>query len=406
MLKKEYTFTYKNISERKRKNLAILNYIRRKGPLSRTDISKETGINIVSVSNYVTNYVRKGLVLEWGLDTSSGGRRPELIKLNLENAYVAGIDVGPENLTAVITDLALRLKAKVILPRPKGSMEDVFAGTLNVLEKLFKESKIPLSSIKIVGMGISGIVDIHSGTIHDTDPIRGRTRSNFYNLARIIEEKFKIPTLIANDATCAAFGEANLSPKTDISEMLYIYSDVGCGIIINGDIYCGASGSAGEMQLLLNKKETNTPDPHIAPYGIRGVDLGITKKARELSDKKEGALILKLAGNQKEQITMETVFAASEKQDTAAREILVDAAYWLGIKVAYLVNVFNPQVVAIGGGLEKAGSVFMEALTDCVRIYAYEESFNAARIMPSFLEKDAVSLGVASLGVRELFINA
>ena len=74
MPKKEYTFTYKDISERKRKNLAILNYIRRKGPLSRTDVSKETGINIVSVSNYVTNYIKKDLVLEWGLDTSSGGR--------------------------------------------------------------------------------------------------------------------------------------------------------------------------------------------------------------------------------------------------------------------------------------------------------------------------------------------
>jgi len=384
----------------------MLNYIRRKGPLSRTDISKETGINIVSVSNYVTNYIKKGLVLEWGLDTSSGGRRPELIKLNLENAYVAGIDVGPENLVAVIADLGLKLKAKVVLPRPKGSMEEVLGGTVVALEKLFKEFKAPPSSIKVIGMGVSGIVDIYSGTIHDTDPARGRTRSNFYTLAHLVEEKFKIPTLIANDATCAAFGEVNLSPKTDISEMLYIYSDVGCGIIINGDIYCGTSGSAGEIQLLLNEKKIVTPEVHVAPYGIRGVDLSIAEKARALADKKEGGLILELAGNKKEQITMEIVFAAAEKQDKAAREILIDAAHWLGIKVAYLVNVFNPQVVAIGGGMEKAGSAFMEALTDCVKVYAYEESFNAAQIMPSFLGKDAVSLGAASLGVRELFINA
>jgi len=406
MLKKEYTFTYKDISERKRKNLAILNYIRRKAPLSRTDISKETGINIVSVSNYVTNYIKKGLVLEWGLDTSSGGRRPELVKLDMENAYVAGIDVGPENLIAVITDLGLRLKEKVVLPRPKGSMEEVLGGILIALEKLFEKFKSPASKVKVIGIGVSGIVDIYSGTIHDTDPLRGRTRSNFYNLARAIEEKFKIPTLIANDATCAAFGEVNLSPKTDISEMLYIYSDVGCGIIINNDIYCGTSGSAGEMQLLLNEKNTVNPEMHVAPYGIRGVDLGIVKKARGLADKKEGVMILELAGNKKEQITMEIVFAASEKQDKMAGKILIDAAHWLGIKVAYLVNVFNPQVVAVGGGLEKAGNVFMEALKDCVKVYAYEESFNAVRIMPSFLGKDAVSIGAASLGVRELFINA
>ena len=406
MEKKEYTFTYKGFSDRKRKNLAILNYIRRKGPLSRTDISKETGINIVSVSNYVTNYIRKGLVLEWGLDTSTGGRRPELVKLNLESAYVAGIDVGPENLIVIIADLGLKTKAKVVLARPQGNMEQVFNGTIGALEKLLKESKVPVANIKLIGVGVSGILDIYSGMIHDTDPTRGRTRTNFYTLAHNIEEKFNIPTLIGNDATCAAFGELSLSPKSDISEMLYIYSDVGCGIIINADIYCGASGSAGEIQLLLDNKKIITPESKAASYGIRGVDLGIVHKAKELVDKGKAARILELAGNKKEQIKKETVFDAAQKGDEIAREILTDAAHWLGIKVAYLVNVFNPQVIAIGGGMEGAGSVFMEALTDCVKRYTYEESFNAVKIMPSFLRKDAVSLGAASLAVRELFINA
>jgi len=236
MMKREHTFTYKDFSDKKRKNLAILDYIRRKGPISRTDISKETGINIVSISNYTMNYIKKGLVLDWGLDTSSGGRRPELVKLNLESAYVAGIDVGPENLTGVITDLGLKVKAKVILPRPKGSMEEVLNATILLLEKLFGEFKTKPENIKLIGMGVSGIVDISSGTIHDTDPTRGRTKSDFYTLARLVEKKFNITTLVGNDATCAAFGEISLSPSSDISEMLYIYSDVGCGIVINGDI--------------------------------------------------------------------------------------------------------------------------------------------------------------------------
>ena len=62
--------------------------------------------------------------------------------------------------------------------------------------------------------------------------------------------------------------------------------------------------------------------------------------------------------------------------------------------------------MVIGGGIEGAGSIFMEALTNCVKMYSYEESFNAVKIMPSFLKEDAVALGAASLGVRELFINA
>ncbi len=114
MRRKDYTFTYtyKDVSDRKKKNLAILECIRKKGPVSRTDISKETGINIVSVSNYTIGYVKNGLVLECGLDISTGGRRPELLKLNLENAYVIGIDIGPEKIVAVITDIALETKSR------------------------------------------------------------------------------------------------------------------------------------------------------------------------------------------------------------------------------------------------------------------------------------------------------
>ena len=404
--KKEYTFTYKDFSDRKRKNLSILDYIRRKSPVSRTDISKESGINIVSVSNYVTSYVKKRLVLECGLDISTGGRRPELVKLNLENAYVIGIDIGPDNLTAVITDLGLKVKAKVKLPRPKGSMDEVFNSTMGALEDLFKKSKTQLKNIKLIGIGASGVLDIYSGTIHDTDPTRGRTRTNYYTLARFIEDKFNIPTLVGNDATCAAFGELSLSPRSDISEMLYIYSDVGCGIIINGDIYCGASGSAGEIQLLIDERGKAARSIEVAPYGIRGVDLGIADKAKDLVGKGEKTNILELAGGKKENITKDSIFEAAKKGDKLAKELLVDAAYWLGIKVAYLVNIFNPQMVVIGGGMEDAGNAFLEAITNCVKMYAYEETFNAVKIMPSFLKKDAVALGAASLGVRELFINA
>ncbi|GAF88011.1 unnamed protein product, partial [marine sediment metagenome] len=191
-VKKEHTFTYKDISDRKRKNLAILDCVRRKGPLSRTDISRETGINIVSVSNYVMNYIKKGLVLEWGLDTSTGGRRPELIKLNLESAYVAGLDIGSEKLIAVIADLGLKIKSKVVAPRPEGSMDKVMEAATAVLEKTIKEFKRPISDIKLIGVGASGIVDIYSGTIRDTNPTRGMTKTNLFNLARLLENKFNV----------------------------------------------------------------------------------------------------------------------------------------------------------------------------------------------------------------------
>lgn len=407
-IRKEYTFTYRDISDRKRKNLVIFNNIRRHGEISRTDISKETDINIVSVSNYVTSYLKKNLVLECGRDISTGGRRPELVRLNLENVYVAGIDIGPERLVAVITDLSLKVKAKIVENRPKGNMDKVIESAINILEKLFKQFGAPLSNIKLVGMGVSGVVDIHSGPARDTDPARGKTQESILSLIKILKDKFDITALVGNDATCAAFGELSLNLDTNISEMLYIYSDIGCGIIINRDIYCGASGKAGEIQLLANNhtKGSKAHAEEIASYGVRGVDLGVVQKAKDLINKNEDSKILKAAGGKKDAITRGIIFEASKANDKLAIELLIDAAYWLGIKIAYLINIFNPQLVLIGGGMEVAGSVFMEALNKCAKMYSYEETFDAVKIMPSFLGEDAVALGAVSLAARELFIDA
>jgi glucokinase len=351
------------------------------------------------------NYLKKGLVLECGRDTSSGGRRPELLRLNLQNTYIAGLDIGPEKIVAIITDLALKPKVKTVIPRPRADMDKVMESAVDMLEKLFKDFAKPLTDIKLIGIGASGIVDIGSGTLHDTDPSRGRTKTSLFRLVRLMEEKFKITSLFGNDATCAAFGELSLNPDTDIKDMLYVYSDIGCGIIINRDIYCGTTGGAGEIQLLINNTREKVAPSELASYGVKGIDLGIVTKAKAELGKGEDSIIPEVAGG-REAITKEAIFAAAQKEDKLARALLANAAYWLGIKVAYLINVFNPQAVIIGGGMEKAGSLFMQALTSCVKMYAFEESFGAAKVLPSFLGEEAIAVGAASLGIRELFINA
>ena len=83
-----------SLTERERKNVAILESIKRYGPISRTDISKLTKLNIVTVSNYVNNFIEQGIVIEKGLDISSGGRRPTIVVLNPKSSYVIGLDLG------------------------------------------------------------------------------------------------------------------------------------------------------------------------------------------------------------------------------------------------------------------------------------------------------------------------
>ena len=392
------------LSDRERKNLAILDVIRKSGPVTRTEISKVTKLNIVTVSNYVNNYIDKNLIIERGFDVSTGGRKPTLVELNAKMGNVIGIDVGPVNMVAVITDLTNTVVGKTKRPRPNGPMSEVITSSIEMVYEIMEKSKVDKNKIKGVGLGVSGVIDSIAGTIRDTDPTRGRTTGSYSSVKSLVQKVFNIPTFVGNDATVAAFGEKRLGLEQEIDDMLYVYSDVGCGIIIKGEIYCGAGGSAGEMQLTADNPELPLQDK--APSYLRpwGVDLGITQEARKiLSKEKTDSKIMDLAGDDLDNITPDIIIEAAKGKDKIATEIIENAGANLGIRIAYLVNLFNPEVVVIGGGIEQAGELLLGPVRKSVRSLAFEEPANTVKIVPSRLGDSAVALGAAALVLREIF---
>ena len=118
-VKKGRLFTYHTLSSKEVKNLEILELILKKKIISRTDISKITGINIASVSNYIKGFIEKRLILEKGYGESSGGRRPELIELDLKDNFIIGIEIGKAGFRAVLTKLDLGIVEEACVPAPK-----------------------------------------------------------------------------------------------------------------------------------------------------------------------------------------------------------------------------------------------------------------------------------------------
>jgi len=392
------------LSDRERKNLAILDVIRKSGPVTRTEISKVTKLNIVTVSNYVNNYIDKNLIIERGFDVSTGGRKPTLVELNAKMGNVIGIDIGPVNMVAVITDLTNTVIGKTKRPRPDGPMSEVITSSIEMVYEIMEKSKVDKNKIKGVGLGVSGVIDSIAGTIRDTDPTRGRTTGSYTSVKSLVQKEFNIPTFVGNDATVAAFGEKRLGLEQEIDDMLYVYSDVGCGIIIKGEIYCGAGGSAGEMQLTADNPELplQGKDPaYLRPWGV---DLGITQEAHQiLSKEKVDSKIMDLAGDDLDNITPDIIIEAAKAKDKIAMEIIENAGANLGIRIAYLVNLFNPEVVVIGGGIEQAGELLLGPVRRSVRNLAFEEPANTVKIVPSRLGDSAVALGAAALVLREIF---
>jgi glucokinase len=279
-----------------------------------------------------------------------------------------------------------------------------------IIAETVEKSKVDASLLKNIGIGMSGVVDYYSGTIRDTDPLRGRTRVGFLRFIKAIEDKFNIPVYIGNDASCAAFGEKALNPGADVDNMLYMYSDVGSGLVVHGDVYVGSSGCAGETQLAFenspkDEKLHGKEYMYLRPMGT-GIDLGIVAAAKKVFEKGLATDMLTLAKGDANAVTKETVIEAARKGDKIATELVKEAGRSLGVKTAYLINFFNPAVVVIGGGLERAGDIFMDEVKGTVRRFAFEEPAGVVKMIPSLLGDNAVVLGSAALAAREVFIQA
>lgn len=410
-VRKNRIFESRLLSDHENKNFAILELIRRNGPITRAEISKVTDLNIVTVSNYINTYIDEGLVVEGGMEASSGGRKPTLVKLNESHGYAIGIDLGHmgtegADIIGVVTDLSGKVVVRLEKKRKKDSMDRIIDKSLDVIDELISEKELIRDKIKGVGIGVGGVVDEKLGTVRDST--KNGLRTSYVTVRSLIEQRFGFPSFLGNDATFAALGEKMQSLPMDVEDVIYMYSDVGSGIIIKGGIYCGASGSAGEIRINYPRNgEYMKLAKDLSFLLPLGLDLGIISQARKLiKDEAVESAISGTVGNDLDTLTVDIIIEAAKSGDTLSIELLEDAAVNLGIRIAYLVNLFNPEIVIIGGGIEKAGSLFLEPLRRTVRKWAFEEHANIVKIIPAQLGKDSVALGAASIVIRDVFIKA
>jgi predicted NBD/HSP70 family sugar kinase len=404
-------FTKEEFSEKEKRNIEILEILRRNGPISRPDISKQMGLNVVTVSNYIDDFVKHDLVYEKELDVSEGGRRPALLDLNAEAGYIIGVGVNLANMVGVLTDLKGNIITKTQLTRPRACVGEVTNCLLEIIREIIRRSKGYTTYIKGIGVGIAGLINKNDGSIRWP-----QKEEQFYTYASVdlplrdvIQREFDLPTLIENDATSACFGEYWLNLARDYKNLIYMFSGVGCGIVINGRIYTGNQGLAGEISVE-NRNEQNAHSCGNAQDCVLRrweMDLGIVSRIRSMligdKNSEESRQFLKNTDVTPENLDLKTVFSLYKARQPLVLSVLDSAAKRLGIKIAFLVNLLNPQIVIIGGGLEEAGEEFLSKVNQTVRDWAFPQAAENLKIMYSELRENAVALGAASLVMQNVF---
>jgi predicted NBD/HSP70 family sugar kinase len=397
------------LSEKEKRNIDILEILRRRGPISRPEISKEIGINVVTISNYVDDFIKHNLVFEKELDISEGGRRPVLLDLNPQGGYIVGVGLNLMNIVGLLVDLKGNIITKTQIARPKPSVKEITECLLEVIREIFRRSKEYSQNIKGVGVGIAGLVNKKDGSIHWPQKM-----DHYYTYASVdlplrnlIEREFDLPTLIENDATAAAFGEYWLGIEADIKNLIYMFSGVGCGLVINGQIYRGSQGYAGEVSIYNYKEQDLFSCQQGSPCFVKRweMDLGVVEDLKSLlgKDKQAAERFFKLTSSTMDNVDLKSVFIANRSKDPLAAAVLDNAAKRLGTKTAYLVNFLNPEMVVIGGGFEEAGEQFLNKVTASVKEWAFREVSEDIKIVYSQLRENAVALGAASLVMQRVF---
>lgn len=398
------------LTEREDKSFQILELLRQRGPLTRTELSQGTGFNIVTVSNYITQFIKHSLVSERGFDISTGGRKPILVELNAKAAYVVGVDVGPldipnAQMVLVITDLRGQIVHRLVKARTTTDMDHILAGLGGVIRELLSGSPVETKKIQGVGVGLPGIMDERAGTVRETS--RHGIRTNYVAIRDQLEAELHLPVLMGSDSTLAGYGELRLGIDRPVENLIYLYSDVGASLIVNGHIYWGAGGSAGELGVFVPSDDDYLTWIKSPSFVLSNVwDLGLSSQAKKLIQEGNTTSIQELVHGQLDAITLHTVLQSAQSGDQLARELIEHAAMQLGIRIAYLVNLLNPEVVVIGGGIEKAGSMLLEPVWRAVKKYAYEEPASLVDVLPAQLGENAVALGAACWVMREVFIQA
>jgi len=370
----------------------VLQLVWRDRQISRAEIARRKALSRSTVSTIVEELLALGLVEEKGAGESRGGRRPIVLQFDDDAAVVLGVDLGATHVAATLTNLR---GAVLAWEHQKHPVRDDPPGALALAEALAERCLAGWggSRRRLLGIGVavpSPVDPAHPDLLNDVVVPRWKGVPVGQGLRR----RFKVPVLLDNDANLGALAERWWGAGRDVDNFAYIKlaTGIGSGFFVDGKVYRGSSGIAGEIGHL-------SVDPRGAPCGcgLNGCLVTVVgaaallRRARELLVQRPDSA---LAGREFGITIMEDAALAG---DALALQVVREAAEHLGVAVAGLLNVLNPEVVIMGGGLARLGDVLLEPMRQVVRTRTLASSVAVARIVTSQLGARAIAIGAATL---------
>lgn len=311
-----------------------------------------------------------------------------------------GIDLGGTNILAAVVNEKFEIVSEAqnptLCPRPWNEILDDIAKT--ALDAA-KKANLKMSDFDFVGIGSPGVISVETGTVIVA------VNLGFDNvpLTEYLSKKLGIPVILENDANAAAYGEykAGKAKNTENFVALTIGTGIGSGVILDGKIYRGTNGIAGELGHTVIKL-----GGHQCSCGRKGcVDVyasatGLITTTKEAMEKDNSTLMWKLSKNDISKVNGITAFKAARENDKTALEVVSSYMEVLGSCIANIINTFQPDMITIAGGISKEGDFLLNPVKDLVEKEILKNpSKPAPKIEIAELQDKAGVIGAALLGI-------
>ncbi len=314
----------------------------------------------------------------------------------MQELPVLAVDLGGTKIgTAIISNKGQIIAREYCLTLADEGPQSVINRIFSAIDGILSLGSVSLSQLAGISVAAAGIIDSSRGLITFSPNLPGWCD---VPLKDIIKERYLINTFLLNDASAAALGEHNLGAGKGVDNLilLTVGTGIGGGIIINSRLYLGACGSAGEVGHMTI--DVNGPGCSCGNTGCLEVLASGTAIAREAVTRisqGERSALTEIVEGKIEDITAEKVEVAARRGDPLASDVICKAATYLGVGMANLVNIFNPEMIIIGGGVANMGDLLLNPARQVVEERAFSLPARAVRIIPAQLGSSAGVLGAA-----------
>jgi len=378
----------------------IINYYIHNGGSTITELSKEIDLSIPTVTKFIMEMCEEGFIDDYGKLETAGGRHPNLYGLNPESGYFIGVDIKQSGINIGIINFKgdmvdMKMGIPYTFQNTPESMNQLCQTILDFIDK----QTIDKSKILNIDVNISGRVNPESGYSYSVFFFEERP------LTDILNEKLGYPVSIDNDTRAMTYGEYMAGCVSNEENIIFVNISWGLaiGIIIEGKVYTGKSGFSGEFGHV--KTFDNEIICHCGKKGCLETEASGLAMHRRLTELvKEGATS-SLSGKIREgkNITLDDIIEAVMKEDVLCISLVEEIGQKLGENIAGLINIFNPEMVIIGGTVSVVDDYIMEPIKTAVRKYSLNLVSKDSVITVSKLKDKAGVVGACMLSRSRVF---